>query len=60
MARYSVRIILDEIEVEADSIDEANEVATDVFYGDAHTHLDYGLSIIDFETEELEDDEDEE
>lgn len=60
MAKYSVRIILDEIEVEADSIDEANEIATDVYYGDAYSHLAYGLSIVDFETEKLEDDEDEE
>ena len=60
MGRYAVRIILDEIEVEADSIDEANEIATDILYGDTHTHLAYGLSIVDFETEELEEDDYEE
>lgn len=51
VATYRVRIILDEIEVEAETEEEANEIATDVLYGDASTHLAYGLSIIDFETE---------
>ena len=51
--KFLVRIILDEIEVEADSVEEANDIATDVLYSDAWTHRDYGLSIVDFETEKI-------
>jgi len=51
---YSVRIILDTIEVEAENEEEANAIAEDVYNGDARTHLDYGLAIVDFETECIE------
>ncbi len=52
--KYGVRIILDEIEVEAESKEEAIEIAQDVYEGDTHTHLQYGLGIVDYEVEELE------
>lgn len=51
---YRVRIILDAIEVEAESEEEANAIALDVLEGDARTQLDYGLGVIDFETEPME------
>jgi len=43
--KYRVRIILDEIEVEAESKEEAEEIAVDVYEGDAGTRLDYGLVV---------------
>lgn len=49
-----VRIILSEIEVEADSVEEAEEIATDVYEGDARTRLDYGLAIEGIEIMEAE------
>lgn len=52
--KYGVRIILDQIEVEADNEEEAKEFAQEVYDGDARTHLDYGLSVIDYEVEALE------
>ena len=52
--KYSVRIILDEIEVEAESREEAEQIALDVYDGDARTHLDYGLAVSAVEIEELE------
>ncbi len=52
--KYGVRIILDEIEVEAGSKEEAQDIASDIFESDARSRLDAGLSIIDFEIEELE------
>lgn len=50
--KYSVRIILSEIEVEAESKEEAEEVAMDVYEGDARTHLDYGLAVEGIEFKE--------
>lgn len=55
--KYRVRIILDELEIEADSQEEAEEMATDIMYGDARTHLDNGFAIAGFETEVDEDEE---
>lgn len=51
---YSVGIILDSIKVDAGSVEEANEIATEIHEGNAREHLDYGLTIIDYETEQLE------
>ena len=50
--KYRARIILDEIEVEAESREEAYEIAMDVYEGDARIHLDYGLAVTDIEVEE--------
>lgn len=52
--KYGVRIILDEIEVEAGSEEEAKNIAQDIYDGDAHTKLYAGLSVVDYEVEELE------
>lgn len=52
--KYGVRIILDQIEVEADSQEEAEQIAQDIYDGDAHTRLYAGLSVVDYEVEELE------
>lgn len=52
--KYGVRIILSEIEIEADSKEEAEEIALDVYDGDGRTHLDYGLAVDEVEVEELE------
>ncbi len=52
--KYAVRIILDTIEVEADSTDEAEEKALDIYESDARTRLSAGLGVVDYETEELE------
>lgn len=57
MKRWRVRIYVSEIEVEADSQDEAEDKAMDVMYGDTRTHLDYGFSVEGFETEEIENEE---
>lgn len=60
MNKYTVRIIVDQLEIYAESEDEANEIATDIMYGDSRIHLDHGFSIVDFETELDEEDVDEE
>lgn len=59
MNKYIVRIIVDELEICAESEEEANDIATDILNGDARTHLNHGFSIIDFETELEEEDVDE-
>ena len=60
MNKYTVRIILEELEIFAESKDRANEIAQDIMEGDAHTHLAHGFSILDFETELEEEDVEEE
>lgn len=60
MNKYAVRIIVDELEVYAESEERANEIAQDIMDGDAHTHLVHGFSVVDFETELVEEDVDEE
>lgn len=52
--RYSVRIILDEIEVEAENEEQAKEIAQDIYDSDAYTKLHAGLSIVDCEVDALE------
>lgn len=51
---YGVRIILDEIEVEAENEDQAKEIAQDIYDSDAYTRLHAGLSVVDYEVELLE------
>lgn len=60
MNKYSVTIILDQLEIYAESEERANEIAQDIMDGDAHTHLVHGFSVIDYETELEEEDLDEE
>lgn len=54
MNRYMVRIIMDELEICAESEDKANEIAQNILEGDARTHLDHGCFIADFETDLIE------
>lgn len=51
---YGVRIILDEIEVEAETEEQAAAIAQDIYESDAHTRLHAGLSVVDYEVESLE------
>lgn len=60
MNKYSVNIILDTLEIYAESEERANEIAQDIMEGDARIHLDHGFSVIDFETELEEEDVDKE
>lgn len=59
MNKYTVRIILDALEIYAESEERANEIAQDIMEGDARIHLDHGFGIVDFETELDEEDVDE-
>lgn len=43
--KCKVRIILREIEVEAESLEEVEKIAMDIYEGDARTRLDYGLAV---------------
>ena len=60
MNKYNVRIILDTLEIYAESEERANEIAQDIMDGDARIHLDHGFGIVDFETELEEENVDEE
>lgn len=60
MNEYEVRIILDTLTIYAESEERANEIAQDIMEGDAHIHLVHGFSVIDFETELINEDVDEE
>lgn len=52
--KYGVRIILDEIEVEAETEEEAREIAQEIYDSDAYTRLHAGLGVVDYEVEEWE------
>lgn len=54
MNKYTVRIIMDEMEIYAESEDKANEIAQNILEGDARTHLDHGCFISGFETDLIE------
>lgn len=60
MNKYNVRIILDQLDIYAESEERANEIAMEIMEGDAHTHLAYGFSVVDFDTELEEENVDEE
>lgn len=51
---YRIRLVLSEMEIEADSAEEAEEIAMDVYEGDARTRLDYGLAVEGIEITEAE------
>lgn len=51
---YGVKIILDEIEVEAENKEHAKEIAQEIYDSDAYTRLHAGLSVVDYEVERLE------
>lgn len=54
MNKYTVRIIIDELQICAESEDEANEIAQSILESDARTHLNHGCFIADFETDLIE------
>ena len=54
MNKYTVRIIMDELEICAKSEDEANKIAQSILESDARTHLNHGCFIADFETDLIE------
>lgn len=54
MNKYTVRIIIDELEICAESEDEANKIAQSILESDARTHLNHGCFIADFETDLIE------
>lgn len=60
MNEYEVRIILDTLTIYAESEERANEIAQDIMEGDEYTHLRHGFSVIDFKTELINEDVDEE
>lgn len=60
MNEYEVRIILDTLTIYTESEERANEIAQDIMEGDAHVHLHHGFGVIDFETELINEDVDEE
>lgn len=60
MNEYEVRIVLDTLTIYAESEERANEIAQDIMDGDARIHLNHGFGIVDFETELVEEDVDEE
>ena len=60
MNKYTVRIILEELEICAESEERANEIAQDIMESDAYTRLHHGLTVVDCETELEEENVDEE
>lgn len=60
MNKYTVRIILNALEIYAESEKDANDIATGIMYGNARTHLNHGFRIIDYKTELEEENVDEE
>ena len=53
MNEYTVRIVLSELTIVAESSERAQEIAVDILYMDARTHLAHGLTVEDCEVEEL-------
>lgn len=51
---YGVRIVLDEIEVNAENEEHAKEIAQDIYDSDSYTRLHAGLSVVGYEVELLE------
>lgn len=60
MNKYTVRPVYDSVEIFAESEERAIEIATEIFDGDARTHLNHGFSMIDTEVELEEENVDEE
>ena len=54
MNKYMVRIIMNELEICAESEDKANEIAQNILKSDGKTHLKHGCFIADFETDLIE------
>lgn len=52
MNEYTVRVVLSELTIVAESPERAEEIAMDIYEGDARTHLSHGLCIEGCEVEE--------
>lgn len=52
MNEYTVRIVLSELTIIAESAERAQEIAMEIYGMDARTHLDHGLAIEDCEVED--------
>ena len=50
LRQYSVRVVLDEMEIHARGQDEAEEIAMAIYESDARTHLNHGLCVVGFDT----------
>ena len=53
MNEFSVRIVLSELTIVAENQERAEEIASDILYMDARTHLTHGLCIEGFEVDDL-------
>lgn len=52
MNEYTVRIVLSELTIVAESEERAGEIAVDILNSDAHTRLFHGLAVEDCEVED--------
>ena len=52
MSEYTVRIVLSELTIVAESAERAEEIATEIYESDAHTHLSKGLFIEGFDVDD--------
>lgn len=52
MNEYTVRIVLSELTIVAESAERAEEIAADIYESDAHTHLTHGLCIEGFDLDD--------
>ena len=53
MNEYTVRIVLSDLTIVADSQERAEEIAADILNSDARTRLTHGLCIEDFDTDDM-------
>ena len=53
MNEYSVRIVLSELAIVAESQERAEEIAMQIYEADAHTKIHNGLSVECFEVDDL-------
>ena len=53
MNEYTVHIVLSELTIAAESPERAEEIALDILYMDAHTHLVHGLAVEGCEVEKV-------
>lgn len=52
MNEYTVRIVLSELTIIAESAERAEEIAMEIYEMDARTHLSHGLAIEGYEVED--------
>lgn len=54
---YGVTIVLEQLEIEAESEDEATNKAVDIFFSDVKTQLEAGMAILDIDVVKLDEEE---